>query len=490
MQLIVGDFPTFLAIVQEIYKPDPLQKVGYNLLLQLSELVQIKNARFTTLMGAEGANDIVKLAVSISTSLISINDAALSKKPHSFQLDARLSSDMYKKFKSQRDEYFKSLVLMLCSIKHSKIEIAKKYIKWINICATENYENNAVLKIIADPSFYVQNEESSNDNDKKIEEVSDLLVNLYVGMLKCGPVISKLTNLVYEFVSINTERVNSNARNYRAIAEQASKVFMINPDEAKGIMMFIQSSNGVGDLGAVAKFVAPISKIDINELKAIDAAIAELIIANSEANEFIERQKKLPPQPQFIARWNDIYHRAVQNTAGLLDLFYMLDTDGDGNGSISKGEFMRLMDRLSLKISPFRLDEIFTRCKEDMESEDFNMAEFSAAFEFIILKYRNYSIFEYGTSFAQLAYKFGTALAILLILLIFLLIGISAFSTGGVFNALTNSGLAMAAGFGMEPNMEIAEAEEGEAGEPDERVVFSMMRALRILKNGEHHEVD
>jgi Ca2+-binding EF-hand superfamily protein len=59
------------------------------------------------------------------------------------------------------------------------------------------------------------------------------------------------------------------------------------------------------------------------------------------------------------------------------ELFMVVDAEGDNSGSISKGEFKKLTNRLSMSLSDHRIDEIFSNLKKaDDNNDDLNEEEF------------------------------------------------------------------------------------------------------------------
>jgi Ca2+-binding EF-hand superfamily protein len=59
------------------------------------------------------------------------------------------------------------------------------------------------------------------------------------------------------------------------------------------------------------------------------------------------------------------------------ELFMVVDAEGDNSGSISKAEFKKLTNRLSMSLSDHRIDEIFSNLKKaDDNNDDLNEEEF------------------------------------------------------------------------------------------------------------------
>merc|ERR1719198_1383711 len=63
------------------------------------------------------------------------------------------------------------------------------------------------------------------------------------------------------------------------------------------------------------------------------------------------------------------------------DLFAL--TDVDGNGKINMEEFNMCVVRLGYKLNPSRVNEIFSKCKKDINSEELNEQEFKDALDYL-----------------------------------------------------------------------------------------------------------
>jgi Ca2+-binding EF-hand superfamily protein len=66
-----------------------------------------------------------------------------------------------------------------------------------------------------------------------------------------------------------------------------------------------------------------------------------------------------------------------KDKATIRQLFWIVDAEGDNSGSISKAEFKKLTNRLSMSLSDHRIDEIFSNLKKaDDNNDDLNEEEF------------------------------------------------------------------------------------------------------------------
>lgn len=148
---------------------------------------------------------------------------------------------------------------------------------------------------------------------------------------------------------------------------------------------------------------------------------------------------------------------------------------------------MRLMVRLKMRVSPFRLDEIFSKCKTE-GGEELNFNEFKAAFNFIQDKYNTDALYMFGRSTTQLIISFSVMGLIFLVLIVFVLVGISAFSNGGVFNTMVNSLLPVLAAFGLDPKIDNGNEDQFLEDKDDQN--NPIMQALKIFDGGEAENED
>merc|ERR1711865_123325 len=130
------------------------------------------------------------------------------------------------------------------------------------------------------------------------------------------------------------------------------------------------------------------------------------------------------------------------------DLFAL--TDVDGNGKINMEEFNMCTVRLGYKLNPSRVNEIFSRCKKDLSAEELNEQEFKEALDYLQTRVATTSHMMLGKSWGTLMLILCLLTFILFLLLVFIFLGMSAFTQGGgTFNAVINSCMTLVAGVGM-----------------------------------------
>ena len=74
----------------------------------------------------------------------------------------------------------------------------------------------------------------------------------------------------------------------------------------------------------------------------------------------------------------EIAKKIREGTAGVKELFDLVDREGDNNGSVSKSEFGSLLAKLDIDATTHRIDEVFSKCKGEIKAadEDLNIDEF------------------------------------------------------------------------------------------------------------------
>jgi len=83
--------------------------------------------------------------------------------------------------------------------------------------------------------------------------------------------------------------------------------------------------------------------------------------------------------------WEGVLKKVKSGEAGFRDLFQVVDSGTpfinaylmliniDGSGGISKSEFGILLNRMSIKLSEHRIEEVFSHVKKDSTSQDLNI---------------------------------------------------------------------------------------------------------------------
>jgi len=124
------------------------------------------------------------------------------------------------------------------------------------------------------------------------------------------------------------------------------------------------------------------------------------------------------------------------------DLFIALDQEGNGNGKVDKEEFTQMVKRLKMEFTPHRVNEIFANVKNkklSQDNEELNLEEFEKAMTYVNEKKAAMSLDMLELSPSYLTFTLGYMIVTLALLLIFIFLGIEAFSIGGSFGAVINS---------------------------------------------------
>jgi Ca2+-binding EF-hand superfamily protein len=148
---------------------------------------------------------------------------------------------------------------------------------------------------------------------------------------------------------------------------------------------------------------------------------------------------------KFIAaRIEQINSKLATRGGDAQDLFAI--TDIDGNGKISQEEFNMCTVRLGYKLLPSRLNEVFSKVKKDISSQELNEQEFKAALDYLQVRVASNTLSLLGMSWPRLMMWLGFVTLILMLIILFIFLGMSAFMAGGTFSAIINSGMTVGAG--------------------------------------------
>eukprot|EP01016_Furgasonia_blochmanni_P054282 TRINITY_DN8926_c0_g2_i10.p1 TRINITY_DN8926_c0_g2~~TRINITY_DN8926_c0_g2_i10.p1 ORF type:complete len:308 (+),score=55.58 TRINITY_DN8926_c0_g2_i10:61-924(+) len=163
----------------------------------------------------------------------------------------------------------------------------------------------------------------------------------------------------------------------------------------------------------------------------------------SEWRESPEKSTKKELSAAQLQERRDILDRLREGKCTVSDLFRATDMEFNGNGSISKDEFILLAKRMHITLSSHRVDEIFATVKNmgsNKVSDELDEQEFILAFSYIRQKMMKDSIIFLGISKGTL-FAFLVLLSLCLVLLLaFLLAGISVFTKpGSSFGSVINS---------------------------------------------------
>ncbi|KAL4483285.1 hypothetical protein ABPG72_007927 [Tetrahymena utriculariae] len=152
------------------------------------------------------------------------------------------------------------------------------------------------------------------------------------------------------------------------------------------------------------------------------------------------------PRPVVSDQMKEITKRIQEGKITTADVFFSIDSNGDGNGTISMEEFCSFLRRTGISMSEHRVNELFATIKKNRragnkstDGNDLNYEEFEEAYQYINTKKTDMSLEKLGISPALLAISLGTLIIILILLLVFIFLGIKAFALGGTFGSIINS---------------------------------------------------
>jgi hypothetical protein len=289
--------------------------------------------------------------------------------------------------------------------------------------------------------------EEAPSAEERIILVIEAVVGIFFADLSSVlPLIKRLISLVFYFAK-GGGAAGKTKDMILKMGEEAALLFGINPKTINGIMGIIN-----GDIEAIVTFVAPIAKIDpafwkkiVDVLKGVKEFIN--IIRSGFA-----RNKKKKIDPSMISdAMKEMTKKIREGTAGIKELFDLVDDEGDKSGGISKDEFGGLLAKLQIDASEHRINEIFSKCKKDSTDnpDELNIDEFKVALEYVQEKDTSIGLNLIGLSNSQLIIILCALVFILVMLLAFILLGMNAFTPGGVFNSIINSMMPMLAGTGV-----------------------------------------
>jgi len=151
-----------------------------------------------------------------------------------------------------------------------------------------------------------------------------------------------------------------------------------------------------------------------------------------------------PDQSEVTGEMEILFNKLKNGQATDRDLFKLSDIQGEKNGKISIEEFSILTKRLGTPLTQHRVHEIFASVKgpkvkpNDME---LNEEEFSEALVTIKERFLLSAMVQMGITPEILYFSFAYLLFLLLVMFAFIFLGIKAFTVGGTFSAVINSGM-------------------------------------------------
>ena len=142
--------------------------------------------------------------------------------------------------------------------------------------------------------------------------------------------------------------------------------------------------------------------------------------------------------------WSSILKKVQEGTGDMKDLFVMVDRAGDGNGFINVDEFKELCYRIGYKLSDHRILEIIATVKErklNLERDvlELNEVEFEQALKHLQEKKSQSALYILKLTNEDLGGILVFTILLFLMILIFIFVGLDAFSIGGTFGSLVNS---------------------------------------------------
>jgi len=127
------------------------------------------------------------------------------------------------------------------------------------------------------------------------------------------------------------------------------------------------------------------------------------------------------------------------------ELFQLADTNK--SSSLTFDQFVDLLKYMSLPLSP----NVALRIFGEVQRGDGTLGpdEFEKGVHLLEDRIGDRVLESVGCSTSQLLLQFLSRLLLLLLLFIFIFMGINAFTSGGTFESVVNSGIAMSAGLGV-----------------------------------------
>ena len=140
-------------------------------------------------------------------------------------------------------------------------------------------------------------------------------------------------------------------------------------------------------------------------------------------------------------QWQAILKKIQNGEVRPDDLFHILNKVGGGTGKISPKQFKILADRLGIKLTDHRINEIFAKVKGGAGGGklELNAKEFQKSIVYLMEKCLETALEILGLTMEQLGILLIQLILILILLLIFIFVGIKAFALGGTFGSVINS---------------------------------------------------
>jgi len=149
--------------------------------------------------------------------------------------------------------------------------------------------------------------------------------------------------------------------------------------------------------------------------------------------------------------WDAILKKISEGTATTKDLFKVIDKAGRNCGTINDADFSKLANRLGIKLSSHRINEIFAKIKAEKAGASMELSEDEFELAMFYLQAKNLwaTMQQMGITPEILAAILIRLIILLLLVFLFIFFGIQAFALGGTFGAVVNSSFPAAAGAGV-----------------------------------------
>jgi len=228
----------------------------------------------------------------------------------------------------------------------------------------------------------------------------------------------------------------------------------------KGIVALAQ-----GDWAGATDLCRPFCDLDPEVLRQISKllpSVSKTMKMATDTNSSVEELSELTQLNSHLAsRVQQIAANAMEGKCTSSDLFELVDLDK--NGFVSQEEFKILMNRLGFDLNAHRIAEIMSTCKkkqrkgrlngvsdgERAEQEGLTEEEFEDALNYLKGKVAVNSLDLLKVSWPILSFYLAILTLLLILVFFFIFLGMSAFSSGGVFSSVVNSIMTIGAGLGL-----------------------------------------
>eukprot|EP00746_Dinoflagellata_sp_MGD_P150342 gnl/MRDRNA2_/MRDRNA2_82243_c0_seq1.p1 gnl/MRDRNA2_/MRDRNA2_82243_c0~~gnl/MRDRNA2_/MRDRNA2_82243_c0_seq1.p1 ORF type:complete len:2838 (+),score=733.91 gnl/MRDRNA2_/MRDRNA2_82243_c0_seq1:183-8696(+) len=230
-------------------------------------------------------------------------------------------------------------------------------------------------------------------------------------------------------------------RALREVGIQAGQIFGAPKGTVPGALAIMD-----GDFEGAVKHVQPLigKKVKLEGLVEVSKKCREMFQGmNSQAMEKKEAADK---------ETAELMKKIGEGKAASDELFKLVDSQGDNNGTISKEEYGKLMKRLGQSLTQHHVNEIFSAVKQKTgtgaksKNQELNRKEFKLALEYLQARTADGALHQLGLSSTQLGAMVFILTSLLVLLFVFIFLGITALALGGAFGAVINSSLPVASG--------------------------------------------